>query len=77
MLGAGMQMASRSGDMRRLLDACAAAVDMLVQEASELQQEPQNGAPSGLSQHAHMSERCHEISRPEQLIATSRQCFAC
>ena len=34
-----MQMASRSGDMRRLLDVCAAAVDLVVQEASEPQHE--------------------------------------
>ena len=65
MLGAGLQMASRSGDMRRLLDACAAAVDLLVQEASEPQQDPQNGVPSNISQHAQMSVRGHEISVPE------------
>ena len=65
MLGAGMQMASRSGDMRRLLDACAAAVDLLVQEASEPQQEPQNGVPSHISQLTQMSVHGHEISEPE------------
>ena len=36
-------MASRSGDMRRLLDACAAAVDLVVQEASEQQPEQNKG----------------------------------
>lgn len=36
-------MASRSGDMRRLLDACAAAVDLIVQEASEQQPEQNKG----------------------------------
>ena len=39
MSGVRMQMASRSGDMRRLLDVCAAAVDLVVQEASEPQPE--------------------------------------
>ena len=62
MLGAGMQMASRSGDMRRLLDACAAAVDLLVQEAFEPQQDPQNGGPSHISQHTQMSACGHGIS---------------
>ena len=37
MSGVRMQMASRSGDMRRLLDACTAAVDLLVQDATEPQ----------------------------------------
>ena len=55
-------MASRSGDMRRLLNVCAAAVDLLVQEASEPQQERQNGAPSHTSQHAQTSQSGHEIS---------------
>lgn len=40
-----MQLASRSGDMRRLLDACAAAVDLVVQEASEPQPEQASGEP--------------------------------
>ncbi len=38
-----MQMASRSGDMRRLLDACTAAVDLLVQDAIEQQSEHAKG----------------------------------
>ena len=37
------QMASRSGDMRRLLDACTAAVDLLVQDAAEQQNEHAKG----------------------------------
>lgn len=32
---AGAQTASRSGDMRQVLDACAAAVDVAVQQAAE------------------------------------------
>ena len=43
MSGVRMQVASRSGDMRRLLDACAAAVDLVVQEASDPQPEQANG----------------------------------
>ena len=38
-----LQMASRSGDMRRLLDACTAAVDLLVQDAAEQQTEQDIG----------------------------------
>ena len=71
MLGARMQMASRSGDMRRLLDACAAAVDLLVQEASEPQQDPQSGAPSHTCQHMQMSVHGLENSVPECLMELS------
>jgi hypothetical protein len=49
----GMQMACRSGDMRRLLDVCAAAVDLIVLEASELQHEQAKGVRSNICNHSH------------------------
>ncbi|CAL5228465.1 g11605 [Coccomyxa viridis] len=44
---AAKKMASRSGDMRRLLDACTAAVDLLVQDATEQQSEHAKGDALG------------------------------
>ncbi len=56
-----MQTASRSGDMRQVLDACAAAIDIVVQEATETAAAAEPGALS------------HPVCNPSVSIW---QCFA-